>query len=89
MSSESEAYREGAERGYFVGCDMADHPENSGFWSAFFKWDWLFGTAYWPAPRDCPEQQPPRLGFPDMERYPASLLGRLFYPLSALGSRSK
>ena len=45
VQRESEAYREGAERGYFVGCDMADHPENSGFWSAFFKWDWLFGTS--------------------------------------------
>ena len=45
VQRESAAYLEGAEKGYFVGCDMADHPENSGFWSAFFKWDWLFGTS--------------------------------------------
>ena len=45
VQRESEAYLEGAEKGYFVGCDMADHPEKGGFWSAFFKWDWLFGTS--------------------------------------------
>ncbi len=38
-------------------------------------WDWLFGTAYMPE-----EGQPERLGFEGMERYPRSLLARLFYP---------
>jgi hypothetical protein len=45
VQRESEAYVEGAEKGYFVGCDMADHPDLGGFWSNFFSWDWLFGTS--------------------------------------------
>lgn len=56
------------------------------FGIALSVWDWLFGTAYWPSLRACPRQQPERLGFPDMERYPRSLIGRFFYPLSALVS---
>ena len=36
-------------------------------------WDWLFGTAYWPNPNQSPAQQPARLGFHDMERFPTSL----------------
>ena len=39
-------------------------------------WDWLFGTVYWPAD----QAEPERLGFHGMERYPRSLLGRVFYP---------
>lgn len=48
VQRESEAYLEGAEKGYFVGCDMAGMEEGSAwslFWSHFFKWDWLFGTS--------------------------------------------
>ena len=44
-------------------------------------WDWLFGTAYWPDPDAAPEQQPERLGFPDMDEYPVSFIGRLLYPI--------
>ncbi len=40
-------------------------------------WDWLFGTAYWPADRE----QPERLGFAGMESYPESVPGRFVYPL--------
>ena len=45
-------------------------------------WDWLFGRAYWPKPDESPTQQPARLGFDGMERFPRSLLGRFFYPLT-------
>ena len=48
VQKESAAYLEGAERGYFVGCDMAGMEEGtmwSQFWSHFFRWDWLFGTS--------------------------------------------
>ena len=34
-------------------------------------------------------QQPEQLGFPDIERYPRSLLGRLLYPLSAIHVRKR
>jgi len=47
-------------------------------------WDWLFGTAYWPDESECPDQQPARLGFAGMERYPRTLLDRLFFPLSLI-----
>ncbi len=43
----------------------------------FSLWDWLFGTAYWPADRE----QPERLGFEGMERFPKGFLARLVYPL--------
>ena len=39
-------------------------------------WDWLFKTAYWPQN----DEQPPRLGFKGMERYPKSIVRRLLYP---------
>ncbi|HMB67695.1 MAG TPA: sterol desaturase family protein [bacterium] len=40
-------------------------------------WDWIFGTAYWPADREAPE----RLGFRDQETtYPTGLVARLLYP---------
>ena len=44
-------------------------------------WDWLFRTSYWPAPNESPEQQPEKLGFPDMDEYPRSFVGRFVYPL--------
>jgi sterol desaturase/sphingolipid hydroxylase (fatty acid hydroxylase superfamily) len=40
-------------------------------------WDWLFGTVFWPEDRN----EPAKLGFRGMSRYPASLLGRFVYPL--------
>ena len=45
-------------------------------------WDWLFRTAYWPSADQSPTQRPARLGFRGMERFPRSLLGRFFYPLT-------
>ena len=42
----------------------------------FSLWDWLFATLYFPAA----EQQPGRLGFVDLEEFPAGLAGRLLYP---------
>lgn len=42
----------------------------------FSLWDWLFGTAYLP-----PEpEQPPQLGFRDMDAYPRGLAARLAFP---------
>lgn len=43
----------------------------------FSAWDWIFGTAYRTA-----EDQPARLGFEDMEKFPSGLLPRLVYPVS-------
>jgi sterol desaturase/sphingolipid hydroxylase (fatty acid hydroxylase superfamily) len=39
-------------------------------------WDWLFKTAYWP--KD--EEQPKRLGFTGIKKYPKGVLKRLIYP---------
>jgi hypothetical protein len=46
-------------------------------------WDWVFGTVYWPEDAD----QPDRLGFADMDRYPRRLFMRILYPLSKLFKR--
>ena len=46
-------------------------------------WDWLFGTA------SMPEGQPARLGFEGLEEFPRSLAGRFFWPLTALGRRTR
>ena len=51
-------------------------------------WDWLFGTAWWPARTEAPAQQPARLGFPRMEEFPRGLLARLLYPASRLWRRT-
>ena len=40
-------------------------------------WDWLFGTAVWPADRE----QPERLGFHGQRRFPRDLPRRLLWPL--------
>lgn len=50
-------------------------------------WDWIFGTAYWPSREASPEQQPRRLGFHGMDRFPRSLLDRILYPLSSIWQR--
>lgn len=44
----------------------------------FSAWDWLFGTAHYP--RDV--EQPASLGFDGDERFPSSLVARLFHPVS-------
>jgi len=46
------------------------------FGVVFSLWDWLFGTVYWPDG----EEQPARLGFKGMERFPRGLIGRLVFP---------
>jgi len=46
------------------------------FGIVFSLWDFLFRTAYWPRARD-----PGRLGYPDDESMPESLLGQLAWPL--------
>jgi len=51
-----------------------EHGKNFGI--VLSLWDWLFGTAEWPA-----EEQPLRLGFEGMERFPEGLAARLVYPL--------
>jgi sterol desaturase/sphingolipid hydroxylase (fatty acid hydroxylase superfamily) len=55
------------------------HGQNFGV--VFSLWDFLFGTAYLPA-----KEQPARLGFSGMERFPETLLPRLFYPFWNRGS---
>jgi len=52
-------------------------------------WDWIFHTSYWPDKSQSPEQQPNRLGFPGIESFPRSLLGRLIYPISALWNHGR
>ena len=47
-----------------------DRPGGVNFGISLSLWDWLFGTAWWPSPSEKPDQQPDRLGFPDMESYP-------------------
>ena len=62
----------------------ADRPSGVNFGIVFSAWDWLFGTAHWPAPDALPEQQPREFGFHGMETFPRGLVGRLLYPLSRL-----
>ena len=67
----------------------ADRPHGMNFGVALSAWDWLFGTAYWPDTERSPDQQPVRLGFDSMERFPRGLPGRFLYPLSRLWSHRK
>lgn len=62
----------------------ADRPSGVNFGIVFSAWDWLFGTAHWPARDASPEQQPRGFGFRGMETFPRGLAGRFFYPLSRL-----
>lgn len=62
----------------------ADRSHGVNFGISLSLWDWLFGTAWWPAVEERPEQQPSRLGFEDLERFPRRLFDRLVYPLSLL-----
>lgn len=43
-------------------------------------WDWLFGTSYWPEN----VEQPDKLGFYGMKKYPRRIWGRLLYPFLKL-----
>lgn len=58
-----------------------DHSAEGGiaknFGVVFSLWDHLFGTAYWPKDRS-----PERLGYPEVERMPKSLVGQLTWPLA-------
>ncbi len=62
----------------------AGRPRGVNFGIALSVWDWLFGTAWWPTPLEAPTQQPRRLGFPGLEKFPRGLPERLLYPLSRL-----
>jgi len=59
----------------------ATHPKGVNFGISLSVWDWLFGTAWWPSRAESPTQQPERLGFAGLTRYPRSLLGRALYPI--------
>jgi sterol desaturase/sphingolipid hydroxylase (fatty acid hydroxylase superfamily) len=66
--------------------DRILHGQNGqNFAIVFSTWDWLFGTAYYPRDRE----QPVSLGFKDIDVFPRSLAGRLFYPLSKFKFSSK
>jgi sterol desaturase/sphingolipid hydroxylase (fatty acid hydroxylase superfamily) len=59
----------------------ADHRKGVNFGISLSVWDWMFRTAFWPARGESPEQQPEKLGFPDMDEYPRGFIGRFVYPL--------
>lgn len=52
------------------------HRGGQNFGIVLSVWDWLFGTAYWP--KD--QEQPAKLGFQGMEKYPENILARFAYP---------
>jgi sterol desaturase/sphingolipid hydroxylase (fatty acid hydroxylase superfamily) len=58
-----------------------ERPMGLNFGISLSLWDWIFHTAHWPDSQDCQTQQPVNLGFPGMEKFPHSLVGRLFSPL--------
>lgn len=66
-----------------------DHRQGVNFGISLSLWDWIFRTAYWPAPDEAPEQQPEKLGFPDMDEFPTGFFGRLLYPLRITKPRAK
>ena len=59
--------------------DVVQHGKGGqNFGQVLSVWDWIFGTAYWPADREAPD----KLGFEGMETYPRDPFGRFLYPLS-------
>ena len=52
------------------------HGQN--FAIVFSTWDWIFKTSYYPSDIE----QPKSLGFENLEKFPKSLLKRLFYPIT-------
>ncbi len=65
-----------------------NHPKGLNFGISLSLWDWIFGTAWWPDPAECPEQQPRALGFPGQEAFPRSLFRRLIYPIGEILPRN-
>jgi sterol desaturase/sphingolipid hydroxylase (fatty acid hydroxylase superfamily) len=65
------------------------HHHGVNFGVTLSIWDWLLGTSYWPGTDQSPEQQPGRLGFPDMDVYPRSFIGRFTYPFRIFKPRPK
>ncbi len=61
-----------------------DRSAGVNFGISLSVWDWLFGTAWWPNRQESPAQQPERLGFEGMSKYPRGLLSRFLYPISRL-----
>jgi sterol desaturase/sphingolipid hydroxylase (fatty acid hydroxylase superfamily) len=56
--------------------DVLNHKKSGqNFGIIFCLWDFIFGTAYLPS-----EEQPAKLGFEKMEKFPERLLPRLVYP---------
>ena len=66
-----------------------DRPGGVNFGISLSLWDWLFGTVYWPNKETSPDQQPEKLGFPDMNKYPLGFFRRLIYPLRLPHFKSK
>ena len=64
-----------------------EHPRGVNFGICLSLWDWVFRTAWWPSERECPGQQPERLGFRGMDEYPSALRDRLVYPVSRIWTR--
>lgn len=64
-----------------------DRPNGANFGISLSLWDWLLGTAWWPSREERPTQQPERLGFAGMERYPRTTWDRILFPLSRLWSK--
>jgi sterol desaturase/sphingolipid hydroxylase (fatty acid hydroxylase superfamily) len=56
----------------------APRPHGVNFAINLAVWDWLFGTAFWPADG----RDPARLGFPGIERFPQDPLRQQLWPLS-------
>jgi len=59
--------------------------EGQNFGISLALWDWMFRTAYWPAP----QQPPAKLGFLEMEIYPRSVWARLWHPLLSRRPRTE
>ena len=58
-------------------------PYGINFGLTLSLWDWLFGTAHWPA--DDPDIE---LGFDDVERFPSGFFGQMWGPFAGvLGSK--
>ncbi len=55
---------------------QGQHGQN--FAIVFSTWDWIFGTAFYPADKE----QPELLGFEDLDKFPKSVVKRFFFPLT-------
>jgi sterol desaturase/sphingolipid hydroxylase (fatty acid hydroxylase superfamily) len=59
---------------------------NKNFAIGLSLWDWIFGTAYYPA--DDEPEQPRALGFEGIEEYPRTFVDQQLFPLSRLWRRT-